>query len=126
VRLFQLSLGEEDYKWFYSLENQSITNYEKLKQNFLTQYQHNMKIKPILVDLARMRKGENQSFDEFVTTWKNIATFINLNENELKHMLIKSLRDEMILRFFNYLEQPLFDMIMSMIQKEKHMVKNSS
>ena len=126
MRLFQLSLGEEDYKWFYSLENQSITNYEKLKQNFLTQYQHNMKIKPILVDLARMRKGENQSFDEFVTTWKNIATFINLNENELKHMLIKSLRDEMILRFFNYLEQPLFDMIMSMIQKEKHMVKNSS
>jgi len=30
-------------------------------------------------------------------------------------MLIKSLRDEMILEFFNYLEQPLSEMIMSMI-----------
>jgi len=38
-------------------------------------------------------------------------------------MLIKSLQDEMILEFFNYLEQPLSEMILSMIQKEKHMVK---
>jgi len=38
-------------------------------------------------------------------------------------MLIKSLRDEMILEFFNYLEQPLPKMILSMLQKEKHLVK---
>jgi len=36
ARLFQLSLGEEDSEWFYSLENQSITSYKQLKQNFLT------------------------------------------------------------------------------------------
>lgn len=29
----------------------------------------------------------------------------------------------MLLEFFNYLEQPLFEMILSMVQKEKHMVK---
>jgi len=126
ARLFQLSLGEEASKWFYSLKNQSITSYWQLKQNFLNQYQHNMKRKPTLVDLARMRQGENQSFDKFVTSWKKITTFINLSEKELKHMLVKSLRDEMILEFFNYLEQPLSEMIMSMIRKEKHMVKISS
>jgi len=38
-------------------------------------------------------------------------------------MLIKSLRDEMILEFFNYLEQPLPEMILSMLRKEKHLVK---
>jgi len=38
-------------------------------------------------------------------------------------MLINSLRDEMILKFFNYLEQPLPKMIILMIKKEKHMVK---
>jgi len=38
-------------------------------------------------------------------------------------MLIKSLRDEMILEFFNYLEQPLPEMILSIIQKKKHLVK---
>ena len=38
-------------------------------------------------------------------------------------MMIKSLRDEMILEFFNYLEQPLPEMILSMLQKEKHLVK---
>jgi len=38
-------------------------------------------------------------------------------------MLIKSFWDEMILEFFNYLEQPLPKMILSMIQKEKCMVK---
>lgn len=117
ARLFQLNLGKEASKWFYSLENQSITSYEKLKQEFLTQYQHNIKRKPTLVDLERMRQGENQSFDEFVKAWRKIAKFINLSEKELKHMLIKSLRDEMILEFFNYLEQPLFEMIMYMIQK---------
>jgi len=40
-------------------------------------------------------------------------------------MLIKSLRDEMILEFFSYLEQPLLEMILSMLQKEKHLVKIS-
>jgi len=70
-----------------------------------------------------MRQGENQSFDEFVIAWKKVALFIKLNEKELKYMLIKSLRDEMILDFFNYLEQPLLEMILSMLQKEKHMVK---
>ena len=38
-------------------------------------------------------------------------------------MLIKSLRDEMILELFNYLEQPLPEMILSMLRKEKHLVK---
>jgi len=38
-------------------------------------------------------------------------------------MLIKSLRDEMILDFFNYLEKPLSEMILSIIQQEKHLVK---
>jgi len=38
-------------------------------------------------------------------------------------MLIKSLRYEMILEFFNYLEQPLLEMILSMLQKEKNLVK---
>jgi len=87
------------------------------------QYQHNIKRKPTLVDLARMRQGENQSFDEFVIAWKKVAMFIKLNEKELKYMLIKSLWDEMILEFFNYLEQSLLEMILSMIQKEKHLVK---
>ena len=70
-----------------------------------------------------MRQGENQSFDEFMTTWKKVVILIKLSEKELKQMLIKSLRDEMILEFFNYLEQPLPKMILSMIQKEKHLVK---
>jgi len=51
-----------------------------------------------------MRQDKNQSFDEFVTTWKKVATFIKLSDKELKHMLIKSLRDEMVLELFNYLE----------------------
>jgi len=38
-------------------------------------------------------------------------------------MLIKSLRDEMILEFFNYLKQPLPEMILSMLLKEKHLMK---
>ena len=38
-------------------------------------------------------------------------------------MLIKSIRDEMMLEFFNYLDQPLSKMINSMIQKEQHMMK---
>jgi len=70
-----------------------------------------------------MRQGENQSFDEYVIAWKKVVIFIKLNEKELKHMLIKSLRDEMLLEFFNYLEQPLSKMILSMIQKENHLVK---
>jgi len=40
-----------------------------------------------------------------------------------KKMLIKSLIDEMILEFFNYLEQSLSEMILSMLRKEKHLVK---
>jgi len=50
-----------------------------------------MKRKPIIVDLAKMRQQENQSFENFVTAWKKVAGFINLNEKELKQMLIKSL-----------------------------------
>jgi len=38
-------------------------------------------------------------------------------------MLIKSLRDEMILEFFNYLEKPLPEMILLIIQKENDLVK---
>ena len=62
-----------------------------------------------------MKQRENQSFNEFVTEWKKIAIFINLNEKEIKQMLIRSIRDEMMLEFFNYLEQPLLKMINSMI-----------
>lgn len=51
-----------------------------------------------------MRQGESQSFSEFIIAWKKIATFINLGEKELKQILIKSLKDEMLLEFFNYLE----------------------
>jgi len=82
-----------------------------------------MKRKPTLIDLARMKQGENQSFDEFVIAWKRTTTFINISEKELKHMLVKSLRNEMILEFLNYLEQPLSKMIMSMVDKEKHLLK---
>jgi len=74
-----------------------------------------MKRRPTIVDLAKMKQQENQSFENFMTAWRKVARFINLNEKELKHMLIKSLRDEMILEFFNYLEQPLLEMILSMI-----------
>ena len=56
------------------------------------------------MDLAKMRQQENQSFEDFVIAWKRVAGFIKLNEKELKQMLIKSLRDEMVLEFFNYLE----------------------
>lgn len=52
-----------------------------------------------------------------------MATYIELNEKELKQMLIKSLRDDVIIEFFNYLEQPLSEMILSMIRKEKHLIK---
>jgi len=38
-------------------------------------------------------------------------------------MLIKSLIHEMLLEFFNYLEQSLPEMILSMLRKEKHLVK---
>jgi len=82
-----------------------------------------MKRRPTIVDLAKMKQQENQSFENFVTAWRKVAGFINLNEKELKHMLIKSLRDEMVLELFNYLEQPLSEMILSMIQKEKHLEK---
>lgn len=58
--------------------------------------------------------------------WKKIEIFINLNEKELRQMLIKSIRDEMMLKFFNYLEQPLAEIINSMIWKEQHMVKIGS
>ena len=55
ARLFQLSLGEEAFEWFYDLENKSNISYDPLKQEFIAQYQHNIKIKPTLVDLAKMR-----------------------------------------------------------------------
>jgi len=48
------------------------------------QYQHNIKRKPTLVDLARMRQGENQSLDEFMIEWKKVVIFIKINEKELK------------------------------------------
>jgi len=65
-----------------------------------------------------MKQGENQLFNKFIAKWKKIAKFINLNEKELKHMLINSISDEMLLEFFNYLDQSLLEMINSMIQKE--------
>lgn len=52
-----------------------------------------------------------------------MATYIKLSEKELKKMLIKSLRDDAMLEIFNYLEQPLSEMILSMIRKEKHLMK---
>jgi len=55
ARLFQLSLGEEASEWFYELKDQSITSYRQLKQEFLDQYQHSIKKKPTIMDLARMR-----------------------------------------------------------------------
>jgi len=115
ARMFPSSIGKEAFEWFYSLENQSITSYSQLKRYFVSQYQHNMKRRPTIVDLAKMKQQENQSFENFVIAWKKVAMFINLNEKELKKMLIKSLRDEMILEFFNYLEQSLSKMILSML-----------
>jgi len=115
ARLFPSSLVKEAFEWFYILEDQSITSYSQLKREFVSQYQHNMKRRPNIVDLAKMKQQENQSFEKFVIAWKKVARFINLNEKELKQMLIKSLRDEMILEFFNYLEQPLPEMILSML-----------
>jgi len=43
-----------------------------------------MKRIPTIVDLVKMRQQENQSFEDFVTTWKKVAEFIKLNEKELK------------------------------------------
>ena len=84
ARLFSSSLGKEASKWFYSLEDQSITSYSQLKQEFITQYQHNVKRKPTIMELAKMRQQENQSFEDFVTAWKKVVRFIKLNEKELK------------------------------------------
>lgn len=83
ARLFQLSLGEEASKQFYNIENQRIKSYEQLKENFLTQYQLNIRRKPTHIDLERMRQDKNQSFDKFVTTWKKVETFVNLNESRI-------------------------------------------
>jgi len=55
-RLFPSSLGKEASEWFYSLEDQSITNYSQLKKEFVSQYQHNMKRRPTIVDLAKMKQ----------------------------------------------------------------------
>lgn len=56
------------------------------------------------MDLARMKQGKNQSFEEFVIAWKKVVTYIELSEKELKQMFIKSLKDDVMLEFFNYLE----------------------
>jgi len=84
ARLFPSSLGKEASKCFYSLEEQSITSYSQLKREFVSQYQHNMKRRPTIVDLAKMRQQENQSFETFVVAWKKVSKFIKLNEKELK------------------------------------------
>jgi len=46
----------------------------------------------------------------------------NLSETCIRIVDDKSYHG-MILEFFNYLEQPLLEMILSMIQKEKHLLK---
>jgi len=56
ARLFPSSLEKEASEWFYSLEDQNITNYSQLKREFVSQYQHNMKRIPTIVDLAKMKQ----------------------------------------------------------------------
>ena len=43
-----------------------------------------MKRIPTIVDLAKMRQQENQSFENFVTAWKKVVGFIKLNKKEIK------------------------------------------
>ena len=61
VHLFFYSLEGEPMDWFLTLSKEDLSSFDKIRESFLTKYQHKIDPKPIFHDLSKevMKQGES-------------------------------------------------------------------
>ena len=61
VHLFFYSLTGEPMDWFLTLSKEDLSSFDKIRESFLTKYQHKIDPKPTFHDLSKevMKQGES-------------------------------------------------------------------
>jgi len=82
VRLFIYSLEGEDFKWYHSLPNASITNWDNLMQNFKPRFLQEKIVVVLIKELATIKKIHEETIVEYVSKFQKVWSSIPYNIRE--------------------------------------------
>lgn len=95
IHCFQDSLSRASLRWYVSLEQGRIQNWEDLADAFLRQYKYNLDMAPDRMQLQGMVMNEKESFKEYAQWWRELAAQVEppLSEKEMTEIFVDTLKD---------------------------------
>jgi hypothetical protein len=96
LRLFGSSLTGKAFRWYSGLMPESIRTWEKMQDVFISNFfssERDVSIK----ELASIRQRENESVEEFISRWKDLAASCqhSLQESEQVELCLEGMRPEL-------------------------------
>ena len=79
IHLFFYSLEGEPMDWFLTLSGDNLNSFNKIRECFLTKYQHKIVSKPTFHDLSRESMKPGEEWVTFANRWRDMATRSSLD-----------------------------------------------
>src|SRR6187397_1640876 len=94
--LFPLSLETVCQQWFFSLDKEKISTWDRIINAFIDRYKCNIQVEADHRQLEMLRQKENEGFTSFFNKWRETsANMVEVpTENESVRMFIKNLQEK--------------------------------
>lgn len=92
--VFPITLDTHPSRWFKTLNQAKLDDWEYIKHEFLKQYRYNSQLPVGLRELEATKQGERENFSTFLNRWREKAAQMTNrpNEEDQVRMVIKNLQ----------------------------------
>jgi hypothetical protein len=99
LKLFPSTLKDSTLRWFMSLEGNSITTWDQMKNTFSERYKDYCRERDTRDDIFRMTQGPDESLEDFEERFQlsyKRAQNCTLDEDSLKLVLLRGVREDLM------------------------------
>lgn len=92
--LFPQSLKDTKLEWYCSLPDNSIFSFDQLVNQFLRQFQANIRLKMTFSDLVQCKQGDNEKITDFIVRYQVLFSKISylLPDSNVQKVFIGNLQ----------------------------------
>jgi hypothetical protein len=99
IKLFPSTLKDSALRWFMSLEGNSITTWDQMKNTFSESYRDYCRSRDTMDEIFRMTQGPDESLEDFEERFQlsyKRAQNCTLDEDSLKFVLLRGVGENMM------------------------------
>ncbi|XP_050915438.1 uncharacterized protein LOC127130475 [Lathyrus oleraceus] len=113
IHCFHNGLSGASMDWYMGLEHSKIWSWRDLSKAFLKQYNYNLDIAPIRLQLHNQSQRSNETFKEYAQCWREIASRVRLalSDNKLVDIFMGTLQGLYFEKMIDSLSTNFADMV---------------